>query len=262
MPKPAILTENAHAARFQELARPILDSEPEIARGHLWAALAAIQDNIHTDFNCADTAVQIAHIRQGEARTYVREAMRPFNITRLPVDREDSFRRAYVALHGHALDQTGPYVLGKKNPRFIGGPTSPYDPWYHEKLRVIHHTHAKSLSMLARIATAEEVVLGRVTEETQWYRGLYHSAHFFALAGDDATTLVGNALFAARDAERGKDEQSKETAHLWVKEASRGLLWALRNDPSNFTSSWKIYRRERKSLRTSKTARDAILAGA
>jgi hypothetical protein len=261
MPKPVILFENPHAVRFQELARPILDSEPEIARGHLWAALAAIQDNVRTDFDCADTAVQIARIREGEAHTYAREAIRPFNITRPTVDRADSFRRAFVALQGHALDQTGPYVSGKKNPRFIGDPTAPHDPEYEMKLLVAHNTHTKILSKIARIATAE-LVLGEETEETEARRGLYHSAHLFASAGNDASTLIGNALFAARDARLEKGERGREATRWWVKRATSGLLWALRNDPSNFVSSWKAYRRGRTPLTSARAARDSVLAGA
>lgn len=262
MPTPDdILFRNPSAAFDEDRARHHINSDPNIARGYLHTALATIQDNVNTAFN-ADTAVQIAGIWQLEARTHVLEAMRS-KLALSPIDKARSFSRAANSLHGHALGQTTPYVSGKEDPRFTGISGSPHNRMYETKLGEVYDAHATTLSMLARIARARELVLGEVTAETTAHRSRYSDAHFFALNGNHATTLIKNALFAARDARSEEDnEESKENSRWWFKRATSGLLWALRNDPSNFTTGFNLIRRERVALRSAEAARAAILAGA
>lgn len=221
-----------------------LAGEQDLARQYYAEALSYLPPD-----NTTDTDVQRGSVKRNDGFTFVREAIGTEN----DEDRAILFERANQRLR-EALGETAVYVSGVSQPNYAHvGPHGTHKKPRRELLSA----HAATLGLLARAATAEEVVL-KSTSSTRQDRANYGLAHDFTRLGTNGYFRVSNAMNGARDERIQGNGRLPHTA-VWLARAAFGIAWSVKNDRGSLKSSLRTFAGRLPDLATPSRARKSVL---
>lgn len=242
--KPPYLAENFDAFERETFGlNASLAGDQPLARDYYDEALTLIPTN-----GTADTAAQRGSVIRNDGFTFVRDAI----ATEEPENQKALFERASHRLR-EALGQTALLVSGAERPNYqqIG----PHQT-HKKQRRELLSTHAATLGLIARAATAEEVVLTSTTE-TRQDRANYGLAHDFARLGTNGYFRVSNAMNGARDERIQGNARLPHTA-VWLSRAAFGIVWSVKNDRGNLTNALRTFAGRMPDLVTPSKARQSV----
>lgn len=203
-----------------------LKGEQGLARDYYAEALAFIPPD-----DTADTAAQRGSVLRNNGFTFVREAL----ATEDPEARQLLFEEANLNLR-EALGETALLVSGVTRPNYRK--TGPHQT-HKKQRRELLSAHAATLGLIARAATAEEVIL-ESTDETRQDRANYGLAHDFARLGTNGYFRVSNAMNGARDERIQGNKRLPHTA-VWLSRAAFGVIWSVKNDRGNLVNALRTF---------------------
>jgi hypothetical protein len=198
----------------------------------------------------ADRAAQRGSILRNDGFTHTRAALEARN----PEVAITNFDLANHRLY-QALGETAAFVSSMRPPNYRQ--EGPHATWKQQR-RELFSEHAATLGLLARTATAEEVVLESV-DATRQERAKYGHAHDFARLGTNGYFRVSNAMNGARDERIQGSSRVPHTA-VWLARAAFGIVWSIKNDRGNLASAAKTFVRRLPDIRTPRTARQSVLS--
>ena len=241
-----VLIPNSEAQQFHESG--------------LRAELAGNYGQAHESFDTAhavlsgvpqtlDTVVQAARITRDAGFTYVREAISEHSPSIL-----DQAHRIIQS----SVESTAPLVSGVA---FIGTSQPEANPQKAQKEFLAEH--GATVSLLGRIATVKEVIVGIDTrgnsKEAQNARNVeqqpYSLAHDILRRGNNGYYRVSNAMVGARQERlNGRLPQMVR----WLGRATTGLAWTALRDPSNLKPAVRTIGNRSRHLRSYQAAINSV----
>ncbi len=242
-----VLITNSEAQQFHESG--------------LRAELAGNYEQAHESFDVAhvvlngvpqtlDTVVQAARITRDDGFTYVREAISEHSSSIL-----DQAHRIIQ----NSVESTAPLVSGVA---FISTSRPEANPQKAQKEFLAEH--GATVSLLGRIATVKEVIVGIDTrgnsKEAQNARRnveqqLYSLAHDILRRGNNGYYRVSNAMVGARQERlNGRLPQTVR----WLGRATTGLAWTALRDPSNLKAAVRTIGNRARHLRSYQAAVNSV----
>lgn len=245
------------------ISEKALTTNPEARRLHetgLKAELMGDYNEAHESFEAAqqiiaglpqtiDTAVQSARIGRDAGFTYVRAAI---------ANNDSSILELAQGAIKTSLEATAPLASGAA---FIGNAQP------EANSRIFHREflaeHGATVSLLGRIATVREVMLGVDTrgnseaarEARNGEQQPYSLAHDLLVMGNNGYYRVSNAMVAARQERiNGRLPQVAR----WLGRAASGLAWTALRDPSNLKSAVRTSGNRARHLRSYRAAVNSV----
>ncbi len=244
MESPQYLVRHSGATEFEQVGlERSLAGDQRTAHQAYTEALEYIPRN-----NTADRAAQRGSIKRNDGFAYTRAAIETDN----PEVAATNFDRANERLY-RALGETATFASGERLPNYQQ--EGPHATWKQQR-RELFSEHAATLGLLARTATAEEVIL-QGTDTTEQERAKYGHAHDFARLGTNGYFRVSNAMNGARDERIQGSSRIPHTA-VWLARAAFGIVWSIKNDRGNLASAAKTFIRRLPDVRTPQTARQSV----
>lgn len=249
------LVENAQARQHHEAGLGAAlgpDSDFGEAMEHFEEAEAVLESAEVT----VDSQVQLARIWRDKGFTILRRALLLEDADIVPVARK--LLTSSAKLTEVAAGQTG------ELPYDPAGVTSAHGTRKHAR-REIFAEHGATLGTLARMTTAEEVLLGTVTAGDDEAavdarlndQAYYGAAHDFLTIGSNGYYLVSNAMCGARqEVLNGQRLGSK----VWLARAARGLAWTSVHDGRNAAQAFGTAARRSLHLRSYDAAKASVIA--
>jgi len=242
MPRPEYLVRDPQAVDLESRGlSSSLEGDQTNARVHYGIALNILLHDPTRVPGCADLGAQAGSIERNIGFTYVRDGLATH-------DKAD-FQKAFEAIE-RAVDSTATQVAGAEGPKFQKNL-----PDYTGARRELFSAHGASLGLLARAATAAEVVLDDSTAQTQDLRDKYGWAHDYLRTGNNGYYYVSNAMNCARD-ERIAGHRARAAA--WVARAAFGLLWTAKNDSGSLWDAGGTFIKRMSDLRSQQAARESV----
>jgi hypothetical protein len=245
MESPKYLVRNSGAADFEQAG---LNASLAGDQTTAHQAYAEALEHIPRD-DTADRAAQRGSVLRNDGFAYTRAAVETDN----PETAVANFDRANHRLY-KALGETAMFVSGERLPNYKQ--EGPHATWKQQR-RELFSEHAATLGLLARTATAEEVVL-QGTDMTEQERAKYGHAHDFARLGTNGYFRVSNAMNGARNERIQGSSRIPHTA-VWLARAAFGIVWSIKNDRGNLESAAKTFVRRLPDVSTPTAARQSVL---
>lgn len=237
----------------QRLHTAGLEAELHGGYGEAHESFGAAQQILANLPRTLDTVVQSAHITRDDGFTYVRAAIA-----------ESDFSILDQAQHtvGRSLEATAPFVSGTA---FLDAGIGVASDRPKKARREILAQHGATLSLLGRVATVREVMLGtdaRRDDETAHRAGgteqqPYGLAHDILRRGNNGYYRVSNAMLGARQ-ERLNGNLSHMT--VWLGRAATGLAWTAVRNPSNLKAAVRTAGSRARHLRSYRAAVNSVMA--
>lgn len=245
----------------------VLTVNPEAQQLHdigLRAELSGSYDQAHESFDAAqqllaglpqtlDTVVQSARITRDDGFTYVRTAIAESN---------PSILDQAQATISRSVEATAPLVSGTV---FLGTEASATSDTPKKARREFLAEHGATVSLLGRIATVKEVMLGvdtrGDTETARQARNIeqqpYGLAHDILRRGNNGYYRVSNAMVGARQ-ERLNGRLPNMA--VWLGRAATGLAWTAFRDPTNLKAAVRTVGSRVRHLRSYQAAVESVTA--